>query len=798
MSRPKNNARAQLRSMSQDTRQANAMKKRLSASRKTVSHTQPPNAPDDENEVERDIPKNVDRNMHCSNNLYRTLCVLCNTNERFLVTHYVNWHQETEVFIARISQTMVDAIRKQMQPFELVNNKIAGFCFFCEEPKVLSKNGWVNHILGHTGELLFVCKADGCNVKYKQKNDHLHCNHQLNKNVFDSSSNDGTLSGFMCSQCNYLQVNRLQIRNHLVKEHGFASHEAENYIESVTFVPNLAPIKSTIFNFDYIDQVRLSKCTICKRQCKSIDELDLHVKNSHGSIERYICHCHENLNLIDDSLRDRFVANHLLSHSSDLFVCLMCDNEHNGTFITENDLLAHISLEHFENEKVKFQMKNCDNTMKKTVSNVTLNKFLCAICSGEFSSIAEARNHSKAMHKDQMADFNVSVLKKTTEVNAKTIAKISFSANEKKYVLRQCLLCVKCDYKSTSKVDFLAHHNKMHGSSSLEINLMEAMLTLRDSSIESDNERDANLDYYSCYWCYENNVKFISGTVSDIHQHWSSEHPNPVAQPFQFYVEILSKCIHCDIVSTFNGLQEHTVKVHRKKLSSYANAIDSNQCEMCNFTGNTNKLRAHYKTAHQWIQDVYIINPNRLKPELIDKILAIDVHKKYQCDYCDTKFETKKSCEDHHKQKHLRKKPLINEIFDNSCCDTHIPCCNKLLKPCEYFQHLSHHSFNFSCPDCNLSFNQLCDAARHDSIVHRTESPFTSRTALLRRTLWKLFHRTKMIFGNGAVLYKCNLLDTTYDDAEIMTGFIELYRKRNEEDFSNMLESDSESSRDVN
>lgn len=116
----------------QKSKYERAMEKRRSKLRRTVA-----SARDWENveENDKEIPvMNTDEKMHAKNNLYRKLCVLCNAKVKmFLVPHYAKQHPEHEVFISRPSPEMADKLRLQKFRSQITNNKISGFCYFCEE-----------------------------------------------------------------------------------------------------------------------------------------------------------------------------------------------------------------------------------------------------------------------------------------------------------------------------------------------------------------------------------------------------------------------------------------------------------------------------------------------------------------------------------------------------------------------------------------------------------------------------------------------------------------------------------------
>lgn len=114
-----------------------AMKKRHSNLRRTLaSRSELVDPPADRI---RTILLNTNPKMHPKNNYYRSLCVLCERNEKHLAHHYSTQHSDREVFIARPRPEIADRMRMQKDTFVLENRRIRGFCFFCEEEKAVPK-----------------------------------------------------------------------------------------------------------------------------------------------------------------------------------------------------------------------------------------------------------------------------------------------------------------------------------------------------------------------------------------------------------------------------------------------------------------------------------------------------------------------------------------------------------------------------------------------------------------------------------------------------------------------------------
>lgn len=181
-------------------------------------------------------PANTDQSMHQHNNLYRTLCIFCNAHKRSLTHHYVTVHPEHEVPISRPSPESANKLRRQTEKFFLLGNKLSGFCYFCNEIKNFKANYWPKHIASHTGERLYSCT--GCNVGIDNKRDHSKaCGDVLS--IFASNSEDGSLKGYMCKDCNFLQINNDKMIDHMETEHGYLGPTETVQFERVILVPAL-------------------------------------------------------------------------------------------------------------------------------------------------------------------------------------------------------------------------------------------------------------------------------------------------------------------------------------------------------------------------------------------------------------------------------------------------------------------------------------------------------------------------------------------------------------------------------
>lgn len=223
-----------------------AMKKRSSAARKTIC-TSCPDIEKTEDEAEIVNPqKNTNKMMYAKNDAFRTWCELCNKPQTHLVAHHVANHADYEVPISRPSPKMAQKLRQQSIPFTRFNGRIKGICWFCEEKKCIPKTSWSHHFLVHTGEKIFACST--CNTTFKAKGDHKKTCDQEPINIFHANSERGIV-GFICKDCNYLQIHRDSMINHMENEHGYIGPEENCHYDQIVMIPEIKKSKPKLSRY---------------------------------------------------------------------------------------------------------------------------------------------------------------------------------------------------------------------------------------------------------------------------------------------------------------------------------------------------------------------------------------------------------------------------------------------------------------------------------------------------------------------------------------------------------------------
>lgn len=195
---------------------------------------------DDELLIQPDekVPKNVDANWHAGSDW----CKLCNKRFPRTVSHYVNEHPDSEVFISRLPKAVLARVRKQggqileMRPYMNGQEQYAAECVFCNKTCCFKIPYWYQHYSMHTGEYAFRCS--GCNTRKTTRSAMMgHINQPCRKRgklledyIYNARARQIEMR--VCKICNYMQLNRRNVMKHLRTQHGLTPLPAK-HIDSV-------------------------------------------------------------------------------------------------------------------------------------------------------------------------------------------------------------------------------------------------------------------------------------------------------------------------------------------------------------------------------------------------------------------------------------------------------------------------------------------------------------------------------------------------------------------------------------
>lgn len=147
-------------------------------------------------------------------------CKLCMYEGKKVVEHYVTKHPNTEVLISRLERS--EAMQSMQQSKSSMGPALQ--CRFCFG-SFSNMNDFQDHVTEHTGEYRYSCMF--CQYKKPRSStvaQHLKAAHSSNlppellgKPI---ESKPHYLPGFLCGFCNFVQLNKEAVVEHISKRHG--------------------------------------------------------------------------------------------------------------------------------------------------------------------------------------------------------------------------------------------------------------------------------------------------------------------------------------------------------------------------------------------------------------------------------------------------------------------------------------------------------------------------------------------------------------------------------------------------
>lgn len=174
--------------------------------------------------TETTVIKNTNKEWH-SQSKWAKWCVLCDIKIIHPATHYLRAHDE--FYAARLAPDILEKLKagEMTKPYFGVNNKkfTTWFyrCPFCLQHKRTSQFNCIEHVITHTGEYNFECSnchrpsAKGCQLEKHIKTNCIGAS-VVRKYTMPSGP---VLRAHVCHLCNFIQLTKQNIDNHLVKHH---------------------------------------------------------------------------------------------------------------------------------------------------------------------------------------------------------------------------------------------------------------------------------------------------------------------------------------------------------------------------------------------------------------------------------------------------------------------------------------------------------------------------------------------------------------------------------------------------
>lgn len=185
---------------------------------------------DQRNPDQRNRPTNTDKSRYF-NSKSAKICHLCDkTYTKLIVSHYKKEHPESEVFVSRLSQKMVDEILSEKIVSIYEDQKgfpepvVGGRCYFCDSVKRFQMHYWQQHYTTHTGEYMYECCI--CNRMVSSKK---HCDFAAKRIIPSINLRHYDLCGYLCLDCNFVQLDEDNMKNHQQNEHKHSEKLNERY-----------------------------------------------------------------------------------------------------------------------------------------------------------------------------------------------------------------------------------------------------------------------------------------------------------------------------------------------------------------------------------------------------------------------------------------------------------------------------------------------------------------------------------------------------------------------------------------
>lgn len=628
-------------------------------------------------------------------------------------------HRRSDL-LPRPSSNMCRRLRNQIDAIldaeVTANREIRAYCPFCVELIGMNFIDWKRHLLAHTEENEFYCA--GCNTTLSSQQQR-HCKDYKVKENFQK---DRDLRGFICKLCDYLQVNKHQMIEHITNDH--TKDKARDYMEQIMLVPNLLrEIKPIYAKFDYIPIDYRYSCGIesCRVRSESAASFRKHFILNHQTINEFPCpNCNYSIKMNETEDFLTTIFNHLHMHGNIVNQCVACDE----IFASDHGIISHLLMSHTKMDSIIYRhdYRGSHGTNRQCEVIILIE---CNFCQLRFENHEDAHRHYLNVHQSHNSNFKLIQLSKSQSHNGDTI-NYTLLKSERTFLLLRKFTCDLCKDVFGTKDEFIGHHVARHRYKNLAIKFNENYLDTENAPIVMDPPDFDQYLVYHCDHCIDSGHSNLYVSFDEVYKHWSAHHAKkPESKPFRFAVGQLAICGYCDVVSTFEGLQKHQLEHHPTEKMIIENLLDRSKCGLCQ--SNDKILAQHFVNNHQLILEINVNHPIALANHVLDKLTKLKGHKKRKCSHCAQAFETEHEAHDHHIIKHPSFERDIEEFYDIENVHFITGCCQKKIEQQSILDH------------------------------------FRTHQQLTKTTMMTYYWQTKAIFGNGLVVNLHNFIGTDFD-----------------------------------
>lgn len=246
-----------------------------------------------------------------------------------------------------------------------------------------------------------------------------------------------------------------------------------------------------------------------------------------------------------------------------------------------------------------------------------------------------------------------------------------------------------------------------------------------------------------------------------LQEHWKMHH---ASKKFQFFAIGIAECFYCSRMDTFQKLQYHHDHRHQPEQFAIVDQLNRTKCGLCQNILHSTGMAEHFKTNHDKCLFDGIFNPICFTQNEIDWL--------------------------------LKKNPVENVPLKTPGELEYMVCghckCQIDLKKTTLKQHLENDPFKYiCCAECKLITDNINQLVSYSELTHRTHTANNQRIRLqseFKARLKKHYYRTKLVFSNGLVLFKHNILNTKLDDRKEFFPFVERFAEQKFNDFNEITD----------
>lgn len=209
-------------------------------------------------------------------------------------------------------------------------------------------------------------------------------------------------------------------------------------------------------------------------------------------------------------------------------------------------------------------------------------------------------------------------------------------------------------------------------------------------------------------------------------------------------------CFYCsEKYDIFPNLKDHHKRRHPAKILIVVDSTNRSKCGLClKFFSTSSEMVQHFKSQHDPTNYASINSPICFSQSEIERLLSIN------------------------SPNQINISQQIEAFICGHCQD------KKDVNDISFIDHIEKDTFKSSCSACKLMGKSIQETVQHEMSAHKLPKDIMKHSKVLMGQLERRYYRTKIVFTNGLILYKHNLLNTALDDRNEFWPFRQRFAKQ--------------------